>query len=90
MSRPRRISTPEDIQSITVPLYPEQNEKIADLELTPMEDIPSRAFTTPRTERLNWDVIAVLAFDAAIWIGFVALIGWTFSDIEEFARGFFA
>lgn len=57
-----------DIETLNVDLSPTQARPSTPvLELTPREDIPSRAYTRPRMPRLNWESLAVIAADAVLW-----------------------
>lgn len=57
-----------DIETLNVDLSPKQAQPAPQaLELTPREDIPSRAFTRPRVPRMNWEALAVIAADAVLW-----------------------
>lgn len=88
MNRPRRVSTPEDIDTLTVELYPEERKSAEPLELMPQADDPVRPITKPCAQGFNWPAFAVLMFDAFLWLCIIALIAWAYDDTATFLKGF--
>jgi len=88
MTRPRRVSNPEDIDTLTVELHPDERKSAEPLELMPKAGDPVRPITKPCAHAFKWPAFAVLMLDALLWLCILALIAWAYDDTATFLKGF--